>query len=198
MISAIGQVDDVSRCVTMDLKEPGNVLYLVGMTRDEMGGSHYHKMLPFQPRDSDGMRDGQVPQLDPQAAKRTFAAMHRAIHAGLVRSCHDLSEGGLAVAAAEMAFAGGFGAEIDLQAMPCDGDLGVVVRLFSESNTRFLCEVRAANATAFEAAIAGAAQPRIGVVTDGDRLTIRDGDATVVESDLAVLKEAWQKPLRWQ
>ena len=124
--------------------------------------------------------------------------MHRAIHAGLVRACHDLSEGGLAVAAAEMAFAGGFGARIDLQAMPCDGDLDAAARLFSESNTRFLCEVRAENAAAFEAAIAGAAYARIGQVTDGDRLVIHTGDATVVESDLAALKEAWQKPLRWQ
>ena len=79
-------------------------------------------------------------------ARKTFAAMHRAIHAGLVRACHDLSEGGLAVAAAEMAFAGGFGAKIDLQAMPCDDDLDAASRLFSESNTRFLCEVRAENA----------------------------------------------------
>jgi phosphoribosylformylglycinamidine synthase len=138
-----------------------------------------------------------VPQLDPHVAKKTFAAMHRAIHAGLVRACHDLSEGGLAVAAAEMAFAGGFGATIDLQGMLCDGELDAATRLFSESNTRFLCEVRAEKVAAFEAAIAGAAFAPIGQVTDGDRLLIRSGDATVVASDLTALKEAWQKPLRW-
>ena len=119
LISAIGQVDDVSRCVTMDFKEPGNVLYLVGTTRDELGGSHYSDLRRC--RNATRLA-GQVPQLDPQVARKTFAAMHRAIHAGLVRACHDLSEGGLAVAAAEMAFAGGFGANIDLQAMPCDDD----------------------------------------------------------------------------
>jgi phosphoribosylformylglycinamidine synthase len=193
----------------MDLKEPGNLLYLVGTTRDEMGGSHYHKIRSTLPLgEGQGVRDGQVPHLDPHVAKRTFAAMHRAIHAGLVRACHDLSEGGLAVAAAEMAFAGGLGADIDLQPVPCDASLpslsgrgaggeGVAARLFSESNTRFLCEVRPENDAAFEAAIAGAASARIGQVTDGDRLLIRDGDATVVDSDLAALKEAWQKPLRW-
>ncbi len=206
LISAIGQIDDVAGCVTMDLKEPGNLLYLVGTTRDELGGSHYQKALTsydpdqrtvFSPVARDGVCAGQVPKLDPHAAKKTFAAIHRAINAGLVRSCHDLSEGGLAVAAAEMAFAGGFGAEIDLQAMPCDGDLEAAARLFSESNTRFLCEVRGVNATAFEAAIAGAAHARIGLVTEGNRLVIHSGDVTVVESDLAALKEAWQKPLRW-
>ena len=115
LISAIGQVDDVSRCVTMDLKEPGNLLYLVGLTRDELGGSHFHIVQ--------SQSGGEVPQLDPQSARKTFAAVHRAIHAGLVRACHDLSEGGLAVAAAEMAFAGGLGAIIDIQDMPCDGRL---------------------------------------------------------------------------
>jgi phosphoribosylformylglycinamidine synthase len=209
LISALGQVDDVARCVTMDLKEPGNVLYLVGTTRDELGGSHYYKVSAFSPVACDGFCAGQVPQLDPHVAKKTFAAMHRAIHAGLVRACHDLSEGGLAVAAAEMAFAGGFGADIDLQAVPCDDSLpsltgreaggeGLAVRLFSESNTRFLCEVRAENSAAFEAAIAGAAHARIGQVTEADRLVIRNAAATVVESDLASLKEAWQKPLRWK
>jgi phosphoribosylformylglycinamidine synthase len=199
LISAIGQVDDVSHCVTMDFKEPGNILYLVGTTRDELGGSHYNKVLAAVGRVAcDEFLSSQVPQLDPQVAKKTFVAMHRAIHAGLVRACHDLSEGGLAVAAAEMAFAGGFGARIDLKAMPCDGDLDAAARLFSESNTRFLCEVRADNAATFEAAIAGAAYARIGQVADGDRLVIHNGDATVVESDLVALKEAWQKPLRWQ
>ena len=78
------------------------------------------------------------------------------------------------------------------------GGEAVAARLFSESNTRFLCEVRAENVAAFEAAIAGAAHAPIGSVTESDRLVIRDGEATVVESDLAALKETWQKPLRWQ
>jgi phosphoribosylformylglycinamidine synthase len=178
------------------------MLYVIGMTRDELGGSHYHKFscprVDADSSDSPEARSGQVPQLDPQAARKAYAAMHRAIDAGLVRACHDLSEGGLAVAAAEMAFAGGFGAEIDLATVPCEGNLDAAVRLFSESNTRFLCEVRTENAAAFEAAIAGAAHARVGQVTDSDRFVIRAGDATVVESNLAALKEAWQKPLRWQ
>ncbi len=205
LISAIGQVDDVARCVTMDLKEPGNLLYVVGVTRDELGGSHYRLFAetqgaegsPLPPGEGQGVRAGQVPQLDPHIAKNTFAAMHRAIQAGLVRACHDLSEGGLAVAVAEMAFAGGCGARIDVKAMPCDGDLDVATRLFSESNTRFLCEVLAENVAKFEAAIAGTTHALIGFVKDFNRLVIHFGNTTVVESDLATLKEAWQHPLRW-
>ena len=102
LISALGQVDDVGRCVSMDLKTPGNLLYLVGLTKDELGGSHFSLV--------EGLSGGEVPKMDAAAAKKTFVAIHKAIHAEVVRACHDLSEGGLAVAAAEMAFAGGLGA----------------------------------------------------------------------------------------
>ncbi len=106
LISALGQVDDVSHCVTMDLKEPGNRIFLVGLTKAELGGSHFALV--------GGCSGGDVPQVDAELARRTFAAVHQAIMAGTVRACHDLSEGGLAVALAEMAFAGGLGASIQL------------------------------------------------------------------------------------
>jgi len=198
LISALGQIDDVSRCVTMDLKEPGNYLYLVGLTKNELGGSHFALV--------EGLEGGQVPKADAAAARATFAALHKAIHAGLVRSCHDLSEGGLAVAAAEMAFAGGRGAEIDLASLPCaDNATETPVLLFSESNTRFLLEVRPDSAKAFEEVIsktgaAGGGVPckRIGRIVDSGVLRINDpGGASLVHADLKSLKEAWQKPLRW-
>ena len=110
LISALGQVDDVSHCVSMDLKEPGNLLYIVGVTKNELGGSHFAMV--------EGLSGGEVPKVDAQVAKNTFAALHKAIYTGLVRACHDLSEGGLAVAAAEMAFAGGLGARISLADVP--------------------------------------------------------------------------------
>jgi phosphoribosylformylglycinamidine synthase len=194
LISALGQVDDVSRSVTMDLKRPGNYLYQVGATRDELGGSHFALVT--------GLQGGHVPAVDAQAAKRTFAAVHQAITAGLVRACHDLSEGGLAVAAAEMAFAGGLGAKISLHSVPRDLPAGLpqadLVLLFAESNTRFLCEVAPPNAAAFEAALQGVPLARIGEVTPGDRLEIlATAGAKAIDGAIADLKEAWQKPLRW-
>ena len=110
LISALGQVDDVSRCVSMDLKEPGNLLYLVGTTKDELGGSHFAMV--------EGLSGGEVPKVDAQVAKNTFAALHKAIYAGWSVRVTTLSEGGLAVAAAEMAFAGGLGAKISLADVP--------------------------------------------------------------------------------
>jgi len=90
--------------IALDLKEAGNFLYLLGQTRDEMGGSHYHLVR--------GLSGGAVPRPDLERAPGLFAQLHAAIRQGLVRACHDLSEGGLAAALAEMAFAGGIGADV--------------------------------------------------------------------------------------
>jgi phosphoribosylformylglycinamidine synthase subunit PurSL len=189
LISALGLVPDVRRCVTMDLKEPGNRLYLIGATKDEMAGSHYHLVT--------GRSGGVAPKVDPAQAPRTFHKMHAAIRRGLIRSCHDLSEGGLAVAVAEMAFAGGVGADI----AGWDTPLGVPVevRLFSESQGRFVVEVRRADAPEFEAFLSlDVPWQSIGETTTEQRLRIAAANRDwIVSLELAALKEAWQKPLRW-
>jgi phosphoribosylformylglycinamidine synthase subunit PurSL len=187
LISALGIVPDVRQCVTMDLKSPENVLYLLGTTKDELGGSHYHLV-----QNLDG---GEVPVVDVKLAPAIFAALHGAIKLGLVRSCHDLSEGGLAVAAAEMAFAGGIGA--DILRPPAWTDLSDVAFLFSESTTRFLLEVAPADAARLEAHFGSLPLRRIGSTCKQPRLrmTGKSGE-WIVWSALDQLKEAWQKPLR--
>jgi phosphoribosylformylglycinamidine synthase len=173
----------------MDLKQAGNLLYVIGETRDELGGSHWAMV--------NGLADGNVPTVDAQRAGAVFAAVHQAISRGLVRACHDLSEGGLAVAAAEMAIAGGLGAQVDVRAMPTNGALPAVVRLFSESNTRFLCEIEPKHVTAFEQAFGGVAFAKVGQVTDRTRLVVDRGDLRLIDVDIYELKEAWQATLRW-
>ena len=154
-----------------------------------MGGSHFALVH--------GLSGGEVPKVDAAVAKTTFAAIHRAIDAGLVRACHDLSEGGLAVAAAEMAFAGGLGARLSLDAVPAgDQARQTATLLFGESNTRFLCEVRPADAEAFEQALAGVPHARVGRVADDDRFEIRHV-TTVIDAEISRLKRAWQQPLDW-
>ena len=116
--------------------------------------------------------------------------------AGIVRSCHDLSEGGLAVAAAEMAFAGHVGADLtDAGKIDAESD---IVRLFSESPTRFLVEVTAANAPAFQRAFDGLPIWKLGTTVKEPRLRIAGANGEwLVWANLDELKEAWQKPLRW-
>ncbi len=186
LVTALGRVADVRKCVTMDLKEAGSALYLVGETRDELGGSHFHLVT--------GRTGGTVPTVKLEVAPKVFAAIHSAISQGLVRACHDLSEGGLAVAAAEMCFAGGIGA--DLTALP--GAISDEAKLFGESPSRFLVEVKPTNIAAFEAALAGVPVARVGTTVADPRLRIAGTNGEwLVWVKLGVLKEAWQKPLRW-
>ena len=138
-----------------------------------------------------------------QRQRKTFFALHRAINTGLVRACHDLSEGGLAAAVAEMAFAGELGAHLALDCVPHDLASGAsdMALLFSESNSRFLCEVRPDKAAAFEAALAGVPHARLGEVVAERRLEVRglaaSGSRLVIAADLQPLKDAWQQPFRW-
>jgi phosphoribosylformylglycinamidine synthase len=190
LISAIGQIDDVSKCITMDLKQPGNLLYLVGETREELGGSHFALVNELE--------GGNAPCVEPDLARLWFSAVHLAISDGLVAACHDLSEGGLAVAAAEMAFAGGFGAQLDSDAMLLASEsITTAGRLFSESNSRFLCEVPADKTAAFERLLQDMPAAKIGEVTADKRLTISGGGKRLIDVDILKLKEAWQAPLRW-
>lgn len=193
LISAMGQVPDVANCVTMDFKRAGNLIYQVGITGDHLGGSHWNLVT--------GHTGGFVPTVDTDVAKATFAKLHAAINAGWVRSCHDLSEGGLAVAVAEMAFAGGLGARVDVSDIEVQGNVDAelldLVVLFSESNTRFVVEVEAENQSAFEAAMQDVALTLLGQVTDSSSLEIVAQEETLVDVPIGELKEAWQSPLNW-
>jgi phosphoribosylformylglycinamidine synthase len=190
LISALVPVPDVSRAVTMDLKGVGNALYQVGLTRAELGGSVYLEHLGFH-----GQRAaGRVPRPDLERAPAILAALHAAIAAGLVQSAHDLSEGGLAVAAAEMAFAGELGLDLDLARVPCEplpaGFDGAATRLYAESCTRFLVEVAPEHAAAFEARFAGLPSAAIGVVVQAPRLAVADGRRALFSSPLDELRAA--------
>jgi phosphoribosylformylglycinamidine synthase subunit PurSL len=191
LISALGQIDDVSTAVTMDAKEAGNSIYLVGTTKNELGGSHFAKM--------NDLEGGDVPRVDLPQALRTFRAVHQAIAQGLVRSCHDLSEGGLGVAAAEMAFAGGLGMNLSLARLGAESKIGeAAVLLFSESNTRFLVEVAPHHRERFLTALAGVPTTLLGDLTATPRLLVTDSEGkTLIQSPLDELRHAWKFPLAW-
>jgi phosphoribosylformylglycinamidine synthase len=191
LVSALGRVADVRSCATMDLKEPGNDIYLVGATRNELGGSHFSLVTRQE--------GGSPPRVDLELAPKVFAGVHTAISAGLVRACHDLSEGGLAVAIAEMAFAGGIGVDLtELANLPGATGETDEVRLFSESTTRFLIEARPENAAALAAALAGVPFVRVGKTVPEPRLRVAGASGEwLIWVKLADLKAAWQKPLRW-
>jgi len=191
LISAIGVMADVNRAVSMDFKRAGDLVYIIGSTQNELGGSEYFL--------ANGFVGNKVPKVNPQRAKALMDSLSSAMEQGLVRACHDCSEGGLGVALAEMGFAGGLGATIDLKNVP----LGESIErddfiLFSESNSRFLVEVAPENKAKFEEMMSGTSLAAIGQVTEAEVLEIYGlWGNKVVGVPLAKLKEAWQKPLRW-
>jgi len=191
LISAISIVDDINKCVTMDTKKAGNFLFIVGETKNELGGSHYYKI-----KDELGAN---VPKLDLKTSPKIAQKISEAIDRGLLASCHDCSEGGLAVALSEMAFAGGLGIEADLRGLPRSKDCWRTdSQLFSESNSRYIVEVEPENYDAFAKLMLNLPFGQIGKVTEEKKLVIKAEDGkTIVESDIDSLKQAWQKTFNW-
>jgi phosphoribosylformylglycinamidine synthase len=191
LISAIGVIPDVRETVTMDLKAEGDLLYVVGETHDELGGSHWYRLK--------GHLGARVPVVR-RTAPATMRAVAKLVRHGLVRAAHDPSEGGLAVAAAEMAIASSFGLAMDLDAVPATTD-DPARRLFSESASRFLLEVAPGDAGAVEERLAKAGIPhaRAGRVTKAPRLEIRTGRVkaarAVVSAPVERLRDAWRHAL---
>jgi len=188
LITAVGIVPDVRSIVSMDLKASGNLLYVVGKTYPELGGSEYYKLKGFLGKT--------VPKVRAVQARKTYYALTKAIGAGTIRACHDLSEGGLAVAVAEMALAGGYGAELDLRKAPAELLQRDDFALFSESNSRFLVEVTEKDRENFETLMKGKACAEIGKVTKTPRLAIRGfKGALAVDASVADLRASWKHTL---
>jgi phosphoribosylformylglycinamidine synthase len=191
LISAIAVMDDTGKAVSMDFKQAGNLIYALGATYDEMGGSEYFARL--------GYVGNKSPVVNVAAARKLMNDVSMATSRGLVRACHDISDGGLGVALSEMAFAGNFGADISLEAVPAGETIDRDdILLFSESNSRFLSEVEPGNREEFENTLRGNVFAVIGNVNGADSLKIRGlKGKSVISLPLRTLKESWQKPLRW-
>ena len=189
LCSGFGVVEDASHVHGSSLRRSDSVLFLVGNTEDEMGGSVYARVK--------GVKDCKVPQTDCAANFAIYKQYYdKALTQGLVLSAHDLSEGGLAVAAAEMAFSGKGGITLNLDALPTVGGWkNNAVPCFGESTGRFLVEVDPDMADEFAAAMDGTPCARIGSATTDGKLTITAGGATVLQAEIAELKNIWKNGL---
>jgi phosphoribosylformylglycinamidine synthase len=190
LFSVFGRIDDVRRAVTMDAKKPGDLVYILGMTCDELGGSEWYAL--------NGFVGNTVPWVRPETARARYDALARAIRLGLVASCHDCADGGLGVALAETAFAGGLGMDVDLANVPAEGVGRNDALLFSETPSRFVVTVSPDREAAFLEQFRGQIAARIGTVTADGRLRLRGlrGEALLSEA-IGDLKAAWQRPLNF-
>jgi phosphoribosylformylglycinamidine synthase len=190
LISALGKIDDVRKAISMDAKKPGDLVYVLGETFEELGGSEYYA--------SKGFIGNRVPRVSREKARTLYKKLYEAIQGGLIRSCHDCSDGGLGVALAETAFAGCFGMEIDLKKVPYSGSKRSDLLLFSETQSRFVVTLDPSKKKAFESLLRSVIYGRIGVVSDDDIFRVIGLDGRkIIEAKIYDLKEAWQKPLRF-
>jgi phosphoribosylformylglycinamidine synthase len=187
LITGVGIMPDVRKTVSLELKRPGNAIYVVGCTHDELGGSELLTIF--------GRLGSKVPRVRARESRRTIESVQRAIDAGCVRACHDVSEGGIAVALAEMVISGDLGLTCDLSDAPCEDRLSDISLLFSESNGRFLVEVEGGRESEFEG-LMRSDFARVGTVSKRRVLEIRRGDRTLVRLPSRRMRSAWKGGLR--
>ncbi len=179
------KIEDVRR-TTSDFKAAGDVIYLLGATYNELGGSELYRLF--------GELGANVPVVRQKEAKALYLKVMEANQRRLIESSHDLSDGGLAVAVAECAFGSDFGADINLT--PLCRRLSVPAALFSESHSRFLVTARPELQADFESLFGGMAT-RLGYVTTETNVNIVNGSQRFINLPVKTLLEAWKNGLIW-
>ena len=186
-LMGIGIVEDIRKCVTTDFKQEGNPVYLVGgETKKELGGSEYYRIM--------NVGGGLVPRSDVELLKTCMDGVLSVIGSGYIAACHDVSEGGIAVCLAEMAIGGCLGAEVDVTDI--GADLRTDFKLFSESNTRWIVEVKSEKQKDFEKLLANKQIPFMCIgQTKGLSLKITDNKKKVMDLTIAILRDNWKNTI---
>ncbi len=201
LVSAIGQIADVRQAVTLEPQAPGDVVFLLGETVDETGGSEYFRLLglragargePGAPRPYVGNK---VPRVDPSRTLPLYRAFEQTVAADLVRSATTPTLGGWAMAFARSVMAGGLGFDLDLALVCEQADLSLDVFLFSESNGRFLITTPPEKAEQIERRFSKTSCRRVGAVTSDPRLRVNVGARNVIDLRVAELKAAFKETL---
>ena len=187
LVSSIGQIDDVSKAITMPLKNLGDQIYVIGDTKDELGASAYYRLLAEEQGAPENY-GGTVPAVDGKKALKIYAAMNKATDSGLLKSATTPNKGGLAVSLALMCVGGQLGADVDLSGL---GDFDAATQLFSESNSRFVVSVAPEKAAELEALFADLPIQKIGSVVDGQKLRVKGS----VDVDVAALVKPFKETL---
>ncbi len=189
LISAISVIKDVKHAVTMDFKQHGDFIILIGQTYPELGGSEYFSSL--------GIAGNIPPRVRGEMAKNTYKSLEKAIRAGIIRSCHDISDGGIGCALAESAFAGGFGVDVDLAYAPAAGIFRDDFLLFSESQSRFIVSIREKDLERFRTIFRAVPFGILGKVRRDERFIVRGiHGSVIIDTRIDVLMDTWQIPFR--
>ncbi len=195
LFSTIGKMEDVRLAVTMYFKNAGDSIYVVGVTKNELGGSEFFRMLARE-QGTPSSCGGHVPKVDVEQALAIYRSMGAATSAGLLRSSHTPTLGGLAAAFALPAIGGDLGAEIDLSSLACEGALDDDAKLFSESSSRFVITCAPGDETAVETLFRDVSCVRVGKVHAAKRLRISaEGGRMLVDVEVDALRCAFKETL---
>ena len=182
LYSMVSKIDDVRKCVTSDFKKENDLIYLVGKTYNELGGSVFYQLF--------NELGANVPRVRKQDAKRIYKKMMKANSKTIIESSHDISNGGLAVTIIESAFDGNCGAEINFG----NSKIGINAELFSESHSRFIVSIRPENKAKFENIFENDCK-LIGKVTDNNLLKISENGNKFIEIKMSDLLKEWKHGL---
>ncbi len=189
LFSALGVMPDVKLAVSSDFKRAGEAIYILGATRRELGGS--------EAAAERGLAGGRVPHVDAMSALARYRGLHECMRRRMITACHDLSDGGFAVALAEMCIGGRQGAEVELDAVPALDAMTPAELLYAESPSRLLVTVRGDMIEDFEAIFAGQIFARIGRTVDDDYLRVTQAGAELIREPVEDLAHAFKATLDW-
>ena len=188
LFSVIGKIEDVRMAVSMDFKNSGDLVYVVGLTDGRMAYSEYLYLMGRQD-------EGEVPIPHKELSLEIFHRLHNIMKKGLIRSCHDISDGGLAVCIAESSLAGGLGAMIDIKDVPRAMDMRDDFLLFSETPGRFIVSIDRKDKEEFESLMRGIPYSLLGEVSNNPTLVIKNSNSVLINEDIKRLKESFIKTL---
>ncbi|MBN1276550.1 MAG: phosphoribosylformylglycinamidine synthase subunit PurS [Deltaproteobacteria bacterium] len=187
LFTVSSMVTDISKCLTMEAKFPGDLVYVVGETRNELGGSEY-----YQTMGSVGLN---IPVLNAGEVWPQYLALHEAIQEGLISSCHAVSRGGLAVHLAMVSMGGELGMDIDLQNIPASSGLTATQMLYSESCGRFVLTIAPEKKERFEEIFRNMKTGQAGIVTESTEFSVKDKNGRpLIREDIIRLKNCWKSP----
>ncbi|MBT3464202.1 phosphoribosylformylglycinamidine synthase, partial [archaeon] len=189
LYSGACKIKDYRKCVTIDFKKSGDLVYILGETKKELGAGEYFNLHGFIGND--------VPKVDADSAIKMYKSVGRAMDDSFIESCHDCSDGGLGIALAESAFSGGLGADIDLSKISKKGIDRNDHLLFSESQSRFVVSIKPENKVKFEEMMEGNVFSEVGKVIDEPMFIVKKLNQEIEKIGLQILKESWQKLLRF-
>ncbi len=188
LFSIIGKIEDVRDAVSMDFKNSGDLIYVVGLTDPRMAYSEYFYLMGKE-------SETEVPLPHKELNREIFYRIYNLIKMRIVKSCHDVSDGGLAVALAESAFAGGLGAEIDMSDVPTSVKMRDDFILFSETPGRFIISIDSKHREEIERLLNGVPYAYIGRVSDSSYLLIKRSNDVIIDEEILRLKESFLKTL---